>query len=672
MAPCNLNVGYIIAYHLRRLLPSATHLLVSLTNPLNVTLITSQLLSASTLWRETQDLRACLRNFSVFYTAASHLSQQPPSTPQPDFTSVASLQNETWTKAVVKGADEESPRWRHVLVFGAMLLGFEERKKQSLPPHLRSKLESALITAANLALQDNDDNGTIGKYAVAFVLNHTFEMLTDYNRAQLNYNLLLPILMEATFSSKEGLECGYWLGIIDRDVVEAAHRKFNWSARSSTYHDIQKMRERPVVASLGPMSRLIAHSVANLDDLSLFLPTIDRLALFARTLSISWRQNKLSEIDVSEELDFLDAESTKSTLPTLWHILRLSLFATVVILRAFVGRVLDDTHLSSDLKAPLLAMQCLHILRNLYFISSHLGQVSSSQYVFVSMVATDILAQYPEQAETFICSIRPSDQGQIPSHPADRCLDLFFFNTAEHFTLILSPKLNEDVVLAGAMPYLAAGASKFLMEIFEAAHSAVLSVLAGPHNEAVTARHLPFYLDAVFKCFPDTLTARQFRLAFKTMVRISSPPSPLAQSQPLLPSLLLETISERSKKAPTTALPQATPRSQSVTQEPPLSEQAVLIMALIDSLCFLHPALLEEWLPLTASLVPRLEDLEMRRECQDRFWKAMSSGEMDVERAALCVAWWSSKGGREQALHSNEPMPNNHVMSGALPIESKL
>lgn len=654
------------------LLPTATHLLLSLTNPLNITLVASQLLSAQSLWSETHDLRGCQRIFSVFYTAALQLSQQSSSDLRHAYKPAPPIGKERWTTAVLKGADEKSPRWRHVLMLGAILLGFEEKQKRSLPVNLRSTLESALVTASNLALQVHGGEDNIEKFALAFALNHTFELLADYNQAQLDYDLILPILTEATFSSKEGLEHGYWLGAIDQEVIEVADRKFNWAARSNTYRFLQQMQERPLVMSLGPLCRLIAHSVRSVHDSILLLSTADRIADFSRTLSVSWRQNKLSEIDVSDETEYLDDESIKATLPTLWHMLRLSLFATVVILRAVMARLLSDDALASDLEAPSLATQCLHILRNLYFISCRLGQTSSSQYVFVNMVAIDVLNQYPGTAEMFLKSISPAGQGQIPAHPTDRCLDLFFFNTAEHFTFTLSPMLNEELVLAGAIPYLTAGGSNFLMEIFEAAHSVVLSVLAAPHNAEVAARILPFYMDTLFKCFPETLSARQFRLAFKTMIRTASPPSPLADSEPLLPSILLETIFDKAKHAPTEALPQATPRAQSADQNTPLSEQAVLIMAMVDSLCFLHPALLEEWLSVTASLVVQLGDAEMRRACQDRFWEALSSGEMDVERAALCVVWWSSRGGREQMHLSGEALQDNHVMSGALPFESKL
>jgi hypothetical protein len=148
--------------------------------------------------------------------------------------------------------------------------------------------------------------------------------------------------------------------------------------------------------------------------------------------------------------------------------------------------------------APFVAVQSLHILRNLYFISSRIGQNASSQYSFVNLVAIDIVAQYPDLAENLLRTIRPAELGQIPGHPLERCLDLFFLNTAEHFTLTLSPQVNEELIISAALPYLAAGGSNRLLEIFEAAHSVVLAVFSAPPNADITAKHLPFYVDNLF------------------------------------------------------------------------------------------------------------------------------------------------------------------------------
>ena len=234
-----------------------------------------------------------------------------------------------------------------MLLIGGALLGFEGQKREGLPAHLRTKLESALVRATNLALKETAPQDLVGLYSVVLVLNHTFELLSDGERAQLDYDSLLPILLDATFFSAEGLESGYYLGIIDRDVVQIPGKKFSWSPKSSTFLRTRHISSKPLIASLGPLSRLIAHSVENVRDAGLVSAVMDRLSEFARTMTIQWRQNKLSEIDPSEESIFLDEESLKTSLPALWQLLRVSMFAVVIVLRAALGRLLGDPMLAA-------------------------------------------------------------------------------------------------------------------------------------------------------------------------------------------------------------------------------------------------------------------------------------------------------------------------------------
>lgn len=105
----------------------------------------------------------------------------------------------------------------------------------------------------------------------------------------------------------------------------------------------------------------------------------------------------------------------------------------------------------------------------------------------------------------------------------------------------------------------------------------------------------------------------------------------------------------------------------------------MLTLALIDSLSFLRVDDLKEWLPLTAELINAIPDRTMRHTCIDRFWEAISGGEMDVDRAHCCVAWWSTQGGREMVLYEPETTPGDTddgpFMSGAVGAvapESKL
>ena len=75
---------------------------------------------------------------------------------------------------------------------------------------------------------------------------------------------------------------------------------------------------------------------------------LNDLESFARTLHAQWRLTKLSEIDVSEENLYLDRETLDKTSPSLWKLLRLTLYAAVIILRSALGRLIGDSALARD------------------------------------------------------------------------------------------------------------------------------------------------------------------------------------------------------------------------------------------------------------------------------------------------------------------------------------
>lgn len=331
--------------------------------------------------------------------------------------------------------------------------------------------------------------------------------------------------------------------------------------------------------------------------------------------------------------------------------------------------------------APFIAIQTLQILRNLYFISSRMGANSFSQYSFVNLTAIDILSHYPVQAEAFLREIRPTLLGSIPQHPLDRCQDLYFLNTAEHFALVLSPQLGEELLIGPATSYLGIGSDKRLLENFEAAHCVMLAVISAPHNVDLLARHIRTYVDALFMVFPQKISARQFRMAVKTLIRITSPPSLIAQNQPLLPSTLLELVRYRLESASSSRLPQVedwptggTGENQiSISkQQSDLSEQSVLVLTLVDALPLLPIDQLEDWLPIVAKSLDFVNDASQLEKCRQRFWDVLSNGEMDVDRAALCVAWWGTRGGRDLVLYGIPKEDKGPFMSGALVENSKL
>jgi hypothetical protein len=647
------------------LLPSATGLLFSLSNPLNITLLSSQLLTSPAIWDNVRKLEDCRRVFSLFFTATRQLlSPHNTTAPAPR----SCLSPEEWITAVVKGADDSSPRWRHLLLLGGVLLGVGQPEQGEISHHLRLKLENAIVHATNLAHHDIQRESNMASLCIVFVLNHTFELLADQRRSQLNWNTLTPELIDITFFSEEGLEAGYWLKVIDSDVSSSVNGKLTWPSKSMSFEKLQEIQSRPLISAAGPLSRLIAHAIEHVNP-EYVLRAVDRLVEFTSLTNISWKANKLSGVEISQERAVFEPEVLSTTYPLLWNVLRMSLYATIIILRAVLGRLIHDSALSSVGSGPEFACQSLYALRNLYFIASRLGQTSSSQYMFVHLAAIDIIAQDRRIAEAFLEAVRPRQMGQIPDDPQERCLDLFFLNTAEHFAIAVSPEFNDEVLITAAMPYLTSARGGQLLQMFEAGHSLYLTVLAAPQNGDLCEKHLPFYVEALLQSFPANLSARQFRLAFKNIVRVTGPPSKISQTQPLLQSMLCDIVSDRALHSSTTLLP---PSAEEDTG-PALSEQAALIMALIDSLCFLAPERLGEWLPLTAELINRVQNSAMRKLCRERFWEALSSGEMDVERSARAVAWWNTNGGRDLLLFGDAPSTEDApMMNGALQHDSKL
>ncbi|MCJ1398304.1 hypothetical protein MMC11_001501 [Xylographa trunciseda] len=654
-----------------RLLGSATALLTLLSNPLNITLLTSQLLTAPAIWYGTDGVSAESRILAVFSAASSEKIHQEKTPQFPGAIQAREeLGKEPWLKAVVRGADEKSPRWKHMLVIGGLLLGFESHDGNGLPVTLRRTLENAMIKATNLALQEVKNVGDPSCASISIALGYVFDILNASAKNQIQHDLLLPLLVATMLFSKIGLQWGYFLGIMDVDVLQDADSKFGWSPNCSSYSQMQHLASGPVLAGFGGLSRLSAFCISNAKDENLIYKTSKDLAAFTRSLCIQWQQNKLSEVDVTEEQVYLNEDSMRKSLPLLWEILKSTLFAVVIMETSLLGRVIGDG-IKSPLQAPSMASLALHTLRNLSFVSSRLGPNSFSQYNYVYMSSIDILSSYPAEAEVFLREIQFQSSSNIPEHPHERCNDLFFLNAAEQFALCLPKSIVDELFIPSASRYLGVGNDRRLLESFEAAHSVVLAVFSCPQNHELVIQYLPFYITTLFRAFPQNLSSRQFRLAIKTLVRITAPPSLISETQPVLSATILEMVYSLVSDASSEHILPVSKRGADDPQ-PVLSDKAALVLTLIDSLPFLPITDLQEWLSLTADSLNSLRDSAMVEECRHRFWEALSIGEMDVARAQICVQWWNMKGGRNSVLHGKAVLDDGPFMSGALGELSKL
>ena len=217
---------------------TASSLLTTLGNPHNLSLLTSHILTAPALWDRPEGVRTPLRLISVFHSAITallnhHNDKRYNKAPKllPGQTPVGGgLSLDEWARATVAGADDRSPRWRHLVVLGGLLIGIGNQEEQGMDLYwasgLRKRVESALVRAANLALvevRERSEADALGGQTVALVLNHSFGCLTDVERGQLDYDLLLPVLIGTAFFSNEGFQSAYFLGSLDLDDVSQCH-----------------------------------------------------------------------------------------------------------------------------------------------------------------------------------------------------------------------------------------------------------------------------------------------------------------------------------------------------------------------------------------------------------------------------------------------------------------
>ncbi|KAK4662003.1 uncharacterized protein QC763_709670 [Podospora pseudopauciseta] len=654
---------------------STTALLTNLSNPLNLSLLTSQLLIAPAIWGRPDAMRTCYRVISIFNSAAIHVRRNElENAKHKGPRAGGGLGSDAWAAAVLKGADGQSNRWQHLLVFAGVLMGMESGNRNSLSGGMRRTVERAVVTAANLALRKNEPVPQAPAGPVTLALNFTFSLLSESSRASLNCDALIPAATTAMFGA-DGLEDGYFLGAVDIDVRQAVER-FTWEPNSPSYLHITQLEKKPLVSGLGPLSRLLGYAIQNARDSQVILQLQDDLIAFTGKLFQHWQvNNKLSELEISEESIYLTPETMSGTWEGLWNFLKKVMYAIVAVSQAVVARSLLDWRLKKHDVAPVVAAKTLHTLRNLYFISSRNGSDSFQVYQFTYLTSLDTLSRFGDASAAFLEEIKPNTEGTIPFHPLHRTLDLFYLNVAEHLPLHLPPEACDKLIIQPAITYLtnaAAPLSPRMMELFESAHSAVLSVLSCPHNAPITVKIVPFYAETLFSSFPKHISPRQFRLAFKTVMQILSPPFPIAASHPQLAETLLEMVRYRASIAGQDPNGQAPlpppPAADPLEAQEPMSEQSTLVLTLIDALPFLQLDIFEDWMTLAAHAVNEIRDSALREVVKRRFWEVLVSGEMDVERAAIGVAWWGTKGGREAVLFGRAPerQEEMYMMSGAL------
>lgn len=668
-----------------QIIGTTAQLLSQLSNPLNLGVLTSQLLTAPAIWERHDGLRTAVRIISIYNTAAVRVHDLETENETKTLDSLpvegGALSCDDWTRAVVKGADEYSKRWQHLLVMTGVLMGMESNDKRALSSSLRGTLEQAIVTAANMALDTHRQDGPLAGASIALALNFSFPLLSEFHKSEINCNELLPVTVWA-ITGPEGFCEGQFLEVIGDSITEAPGQTLSWTSQTPSFGLLQAMDQRPLMGNIGPLSKLAAYAALHATDTVAVLAAQDALLLFSRQVLDAWKLNRFNDVDPAFEANKLSLETYQKTWPVLWQVLRKLLFGAVAVLQAIVSRSLLDHRMLNVVTASEIATKSLHILRNFYFISSRNNNSAFQVYNFTYLTSIDTLSRNPPACEMLLKEIRPIETPTAPVTCLSRTLDLFYLNLAEHLPLVLSTDACEALIIKPATSYLSHDGpmTPSIVELFESSHSAILSVLSCPQHGPLTISITPFYIVKLFESFPLQISPRQFRVAYKTVMQTVSPPFPIAAVEPHLSETLLEMLRASIPTANTALLPQ-TPDAVSLdatspedlAQQPPepCSEQSTLTMGLIDTLPFLPLPLVEEWLTITAQTLNTIEDPKLRAPVKKRFWDILINGEMDVERAAIGVAWWGNQGGRQLFLSRPTP-PEAAMMSGAIVSDDQI
>ncbi|KAL8811025.1 MAG: hypothetical protein Q9200_002114, partial [Gallowayella weberi] len=303
------------------------------------------ILSAPAIWGASTNLQTVVGAIDLFRSASYQLCRRHDNSPAANLNQAPRvLSLDTWTVAVLKGTGGAFPASKRVPVLSGLLQGFHTR----VPNRLFITLQDELVKSVNVSLRNDPRTTAVAERGLVVSIGQAFDLLDIRARRLLDHDLLLPILIHAMFSSEDGIHHGYFLGTVDADVVEGRGQKFDWSARSNSFLQLQSTASGPLISDLGRLSRLAAFFVRHAADLNTLTALLQTFLDVSRSLCFQWRQNKLSEVDVFEETLYLTDEAINISLPLLWRVLRSSVFAIVVILVSYTGRLLGDKLMKRD------------------------------------------------------------------------------------------------------------------------------------------------------------------------------------------------------------------------------------------------------------------------------------------------------------------------------------
>ena len=353
-----------------------------------------------------------------------------------------------WITAVVKGANRNVPRWKHILLLGGVLSAIRDGwdgqggKGKSgaggvaggvggggnaylIPRVTRRSLEDAFCRAVNLSVESGSAAATapgggisakpgkgLESDVLSLILSHSINHLSPRATTLIDYDALLPVVVRSIFYSSEGFQSGYFLSKIENDVV-MRDGLLSWPAKSNSLLELQHRLSRPLFTSMSSVARLASTCVRESKSPGSIHILLDRMNEFTQTLTAQWNMTRLSGVSLVDEPRLIDPESRRATMPVVWQMLKMFLFTAVLVVSEVSTRLVKEEEWNEGRK--VVASKILYMLRGLYFITSRLGTQGFTSYNFVYMSSIDILGMHKEEAEKWVRSVAPQNGLFLPN-----------------------------------------------------------------------------------------------------------------------------------------------------------------------------------------------------------------------------------------------------------------
>ncbi|KAF8340678.1 uncharacterized protein EI90DRAFT_3036454 [Cantharellus anzutake] len=462
-----------------------------------------------------------------------------------------------WLSAILQGQSIATSSLQHlyvgVAVLGGLLQGLEDIVAELAMTRMRKKINDELVKTSTVLL---DQIQTLQKTVWAA----DFE--SEFSGEESSSTLSICILAtNAVYIPDDDLKRQH-SRLLATSILIGYKRVFGsgiltgldeFSSNSEgEYHlphdpklarDLANLNRSVVYRSLGPLSQLFSRCIRRLSEVDktiawvLIMQTTDVLSPLSASIEAQWASSEISAITDEQRLE----SKSRATMITLWQMLKAYLFSTVLMSQSIVD-VITFHHPPKKTvggldpaSSPQVASSLLLTLSHAAFISSKFGGITSEGGGFkeqkrLFFSSLDILCSDPVASEALLKVLEGRIGNLPPSHPVEHSRSAFFLACAEQLIPIANSGTLDSIILPFAKKFLSKLEQR---EVFESAHSVMLSVFAKHSNKSLGAaednktrlasRLVPFYLESLLENASEGhLSIEQLRLAYHSLVRSSS------------------------------------------------------------------------------------------------------------------------------------------------------